>query len=371
VTDQPKQQVKVNVAVSKHCRRRIWLTLGFTFLFAVALGFSYEQIGRWRDSRHPFRVGRAIDVGGRTLNIDCAGSGTPAVILESGGGGRGGYGWRKVQAGVAQFTTVCWYDRAGEGWSDPAPSARNSDSVVFDLHNVLQRAPIPGPYVLVGHSVGGEYVRVYASRFPSEVAGLVLVDSSHPDQREPPAMLSPINRLPKVARQLLCFVMPIMARVGVVRVAMRNVPVYVPTSFSGESRTAEQAIRSQRVKALETEEAQECAATKGGAVLPDRGTGNPELDGAARSAGRLGDRPLIVLTAGLYWKPDDPIVAKQIADFHEIWMHQLQSELAHLSTNGKQIIVENSDHGIPEQAPDSVINAVHEIVAQIRNSRDQ
>ena len=118
---------------------------------------------------------------------------TPVVILES-GGGQGGYGWRKVQSGVAQFTTVCWYDRAGEGWSDPVSFARSSASIVSDLHELLQHAAIPGPYVLVGHSVGGEYVRIYANRFPSEVAGVVLVDSSHPDQREPPAMLSPINR---------------------------------------------------------------------------------------------------------------------------------------------------------------------------------
>ena len=83
-------------------------------LLTAAVGFTYEAIGRRRDSRHPFRVGTAVDIGGRSLNIDCAGTGSPAVILEAGGGGRGGYGWREVQSGVATFTTVCWYDRAGE-----------------------------------------------------------------------------------------------------------------------------------------------------------------------------------------------------------------------------------------------------------------
>ena|SRR5215469_562383 len=104
---------------------------------------------------------------------------------------------------------------------------------------------------------------------------------------------------------------------------------------------------------------------------PDRGSGDPEVDEAARSAGTLGDRPLIVLTAGQYWKPVDPVAAKEIAEFHETWVHQLQPELARLSTNGKQIVVENSDHGIPEQAPDAVADAIHEVVTEVRNRQNQ
>jgi hypothetical protein len=85
----------------------------------------------------------------------------------------------------------------------------------------------------------------------------------------------------------------------------------------------------------------------------------------------LGDRPLIVLTAGKYWTPDDPVAAKQIAKFHEVWVNQLQSDLARLSTNGKQIVVANSDHGIPEEAPDSVVTAVHEVVLKVRERQNQ
>ncbi len=359
-------------ASSTHWIWRAWQGVALAFLLAVVVGFTYEQIGRWQDSQHPFRIGRAIDVGGRSLNIDCAGTGTPAVILESGGGGYGGYGWRKVQAEVAKFTTVCWYDRAGEGWSDPAPTARSSATIVHDLQELLQRAPVAGPYVLVGHSIGGEYVRIFTAKFPSEVAGMVLVDSSHPDQREPPMMLSPVTRMHKHARRLVCLVgLPLMTRLGVVRVFMRNTPVYVPPEFSSQQSAAVGAMRNQRVKAVETEAAQGCAATENGAIRPDKGSGDPEVDEAATSAGTLGDRPLIVLTAGQYWKPEDPVAAKEIAQFHEIWMHQLQPELAHLSTNGKQIIVENSDHGIPEQAPESVVGAVHEMVTEVRNRQGQ
>jgi len=80
---------------------------------------------------------------------------------------------------------------------------------------------------------------------------------------------------------------------------------------------------------------------------------------------------LIVLTAGQYWKPNDPVAAKEISEFHGTWIHQLQPELARLSTRGKQIIVENSDHGIPEQAPEAVVGAVHEVVIEVRKRQNQ
>jgi pimeloyl-ACP methyl ester carboxylesterase len=358
-------------ASTSHWMRRVLNGLALAFLLAGVLSFIYEEIGRRQDSQHRFRIGRSVDIGGRGLNIDCTGSVSPAVILESGGGGYGGYGWRSVQSEVARFTTVCWYDRAGEGWSDPAPTARNSTSIVHDLHELLQRAPVAGPYVLVGHSIGGEYARIFTAEFTSEVAGVVLVDSTHPDQREPPFMLSPINRMPKFARRVLCSALPLMGRFGLIRVLMRNVPVYVPPQFGSEQGAAIRAMRNQRVKAFETEAAQRCAATEGGAIAPDKGSGDPEVDQAAIGAGNLGDRPLIVLSAGQYWKPDDPVAAKQIADFHETWVNQLQPELARLSTNGKQVIVENSDHGIPEKAPGAVVAAVHEVVTEVRKRQSQ
>jgi len=157
-------------------------------VLAVA-GLSYEQMGRNRDRSHPFRVGEPVD--GRTINVDCAGVGNPTVIFEAGGGGYGGYGWSAAQSGVAKFTRACWYDRAGEGWSDPPPIARDSTTISNDLHVVRQHMQVNGPIVLVGHSIGGEYIRIYTSMFPAEVSGLVLVDSTHPDQREPAIMLSP------------------------------------------------------------------------------------------------------------------------------------------------------------------------------------
>src|SRR3989441_12156967 len=121
--------------------------------------------------------GHLVDVGGRRLYVHCTGSGSPAVVLVSGLAETSTYwgGW--IAPAVAQNTTVCVYDRAGQGWSDPPASAQNGIAVASDLHTLLANAQIPGPYVLVGHSTGGAYIRVFAARYPDQVAGMVFLDS--------------------------------------------------------------------------------------------------------------------------------------------------------------------------------------------------
>jgi hypothetical protein len=199
---------------------------------------------------------------------------------------------------------------------------------------------------------------------------MVLVDSTHPEQQEPPFMLSPVNRLPKLAREFLCSAMPLAQRLGTIRLHMRNAPVDVPLQFQSERDSAMLASRNQRVKGIETEITQGSAATEGGIKKPDRGSGNPEVDQAARNSGMLGDRPLIVLTAGQYWKPDDAVAAREVAKFHDTWIHQLQPELARLSTRGQQIIVESSDHSIPEHAPEAIVTAVSQVVLAVRQPQN-
>ncbi|MGH9776174.1 MAG: alpha/beta fold hydrolase [Candidatus Acidiferrales bacterium] len=357
--------------MSFNFRRIVLISLGSVaglILILAVVGFTYEQVGRNREAQHRFRIGRAVDIGGRTLNIDCSGEGSPAVILlPTRFGGYGGY--PKVRPEVAKFTRVCWYDRAGEGWSDPPPAPRTSASITNDLHELLQRATVPGPYILVGHSIGGDFARIYAGRFPAEVAGLVLVDSANPDQNEPPIMLARINRMPIFVRELLCWSTPVASRFGLVRFFMRNDPVDLPPQFAGDANAVTQTLRDQQVKYAETEDAQACAATQNGAILRHGGSGNPEIDDAARRVTDLGNMPIIVLTAAQYWKPDDdPVAAQQITEFQEAWVHQLQPALAHLSTQGRQIIVSNSDHGIPDQAPEAVIDAIRSIVDKTRTA---
>jgi pimeloyl-ACP methyl ester carboxylesterase len=132
----------------------------------------------------PGLVGDAlVDIGGRRLHLSCGGSGSPTVILEAGLGDPLTT-WKAVQPAVAETTRVCSYDRAGLGTSDrdPRTAFRTSRAVVDDLSKLLRAAGVSGPYVLVGHSLGGAHIRLYATRFPRDVVGMVLVDASHEDQ---------------------------------------------------------------------------------------------------------------------------------------------------------------------------------------------
>lgn len=332
-------------------------------LLVLLTGFTYEQIGRATDaSRLPPRIGKAVDVGGRTMNLYCSGEGSPTIVFEA-GGNEPGYVWTSLQTKLAKVTRACWYDRAGVGWSDPPQSPRTSATVISDLHEVLSRAGVPRPYVLVGASIGGEYARIYASRYPQDVAGLVFVDSSHPDQQEPAFMLSAFNLMSPARRQLICTALPFMARFGILRMIASRMGG--PVTEQSRSEREILAKLDAQPMALSTDAEQTCAATEGGRLVPILGTGNPELDKAARNAGSLDERPLVVLTAGRYWAP--PGLEKQAAQYHDIWIHKLQASLARLSARGRQVIVD-ADHGMSE-APDAVVTATEQVVDEVRGKK--
>ena len=150
-------------------------------LVALALlGAIYQALGTRADRRNFPPPGKLVDVGEHRLHIRCAGEGRPTVVLETGALAMSSlWGW--VQAQVAVHTRVCSYDRAGLGWSEPGPEPRNAVRITGELRTLLINAGETPPYVFVGHSFGGLLVRVYADRYPEDLAGLVLVDSSHPD----------------------------------------------------------------------------------------------------------------------------------------------------------------------------------------------
>ena len=157
----------------------------FLFTALVAVGVicgtaGPRVIGITRDAKAP---GRLIDLGGYKVHIKCEGdrqNGKPPVILIHGGGDFS-FDWALVIPGAAQFTHVCAYDQAGQAWSDPGPTPRTLKQEAYELHLLLEKAGLKGPYVLVGHSLGGLIARVFARDFPKEIAGMVLVDATSED----------------------------------------------------------------------------------------------------------------------------------------------------------------------------------------------
>jgi pimeloyl-ACP methyl ester carboxylesterase len=170
------------VCVRRRLRSRgaRWMLYPVIVLLGLAaIGGGYQTLGAAADARAYPMPGRLIDVGGHRLHLSCTGSGGPTVVLEPGGGEMSSnLGW--ITPAVARTTRVCVYDRAGRGWSESANTPQDGLQIATDLHTLLHRGGVPGPYVLAGHSFGGLYVLTFAARYPDEVAGLVLIDSTAP-----------------------------------------------------------------------------------------------------------------------------------------------------------------------------------------------
>ncbi|HET7890936.1 MAG TPA: alpha/beta hydrolase [Candidatus Sulfotelmatobacter sp.] len=323
-------------APSHHWPRRIILGLLACGLAAAIAGAIYESISEARDRRANAMPGKLFDAGGFKMHIDCVGQGSPTVILESGLGDTY-VSWRKVQPQIAQFSRVCSYDRAGLGYSDSSSRPRTSKVMAEELHTLLQAAGVAPPYVLVGHSLGGFNVRLYASLYRNEAAGMVLVDSSHPDQenRFPPELKNMEGTWLREA-EFLEF----------------STPFGIP-----------------RLMGLCDEEpaqrAAECnfhTAREGVAELK----GFPASAAETAATASLGDMPLVVLSHDPD-KPSSELPPDLAAPTNGVW-EKMQEELAHLSTRGTQVIAKNSAHYIQIDRPDVVVDAVRGVVEQARTA---
>jgi pimeloyl-ACP methyl ester carboxylesterase len=307
-------------------------------LIALAGGMVYESIGRMSDARRLPVRGRMVDIGGYRLNINCTGTGSPTVILDS-GLGEPALSWKGVQAGVSQFTRVCSYDRAGYGQSDPGPQPRSSVQIARELHALLERSQTPGPYVLVGHSFGGYNVRVYAGLYRKKVSGVVLVDASHEDQAQfQPAS---VREEARGLRKLAPFV-PLLRFFGVLRLRDRFQPATVTGSKLSQADMQEVSALALRPNFLP-------------AVLQEYASLPTLSANQVRSAGDLGDLPLMVLTAG------QGAGDKDLDGFRQAWLGNLQPSLARLSRRGQQVVVQDSDHMIPYKDPEAIVRAIHSV----------
>jgi len=315
-----------------------WLLRGFyllaiLLLIAIAAGTTWEAAKHSQEAKRFPPRGRLVDAGGYRLDLNCTGEGSPAVILET-GLGVPSISWDQVQRQVDKFTRVCSYDRAGYGYSDPGPLPRTSLRIATELHALLTNAGVPAPYILVGHSFGGFNVRVFAGQYPKEVAGMVLVDSSQEDQTARiPAKLAAQAQAQTRWGPLL----PLLRPIGVIRYILQKQPGVSEEMIALETRPDFIATSYQELAVFEESAKQ------------------------VRAAGNLGDLPLIVLTAGKT-SPVPPGIQAEITAYRKVWVDELQPSLARLSTRGKRVMVMDSDHMIPFEDPQAIVNAVHEVM---------
>ena len=309
----------------------LWLVVALLVLAVV--GAIYQAIATELDERAYPPPGQLVDVGGHTLHINCIGQGSPTVIMEAANLGMSAH-WVRVQQQVAQTTRVCAYDRAGLGWSERGPQPRDARKISSELHTLLKDAGIEGPYVLVGHSYGGLYVRMYADRYPEEVAGVVLVDATHPEaftrSPEERALYEQTNRWGAV--------LPFLTRLGVIRLTN-----YYPAhpDLPPKQRAQIEAFNSSTRQVATT--AQEFRAT-------------PETSAQVRSAGSLGDTPLAVITAG---------------EQSPSWL-EMQDELAALSSDSIHRVVKGATHeSLLYDKGDAQVTsaAIEQVVEAVRTER--
>lgn len=320
-----------------------------TMLLLATVGAIYQIVGMVLDRRQYPPPGQLIDVGGHRLHLYCLGTGTPTVILEAAAPGWSLY-WSTVQPQLARTTRVCAYDRAGLGWSERGPLPRTGQRMAKELHRLLERAGIPGPYVLVGHSLGGLVARLYRHDYPKEVVGMVLVDAGHESEMRQAEFRSFAN-----AGKSMLPVIRAMTTLGITRL-MASYDQLPPLLTRQEEKVSAETRPILRAGWLRTGYY---------STLTDESDGLIETLEQVRRSGSLGDLPLIVITAtGPVWWPDMPEQVNQ-AKFRKMWL-ELQQNLTTLSTNSRQVFADQSSHFIPLDQPELVSNAVRQLIDRER-----
>ena len=298
----------------------------------AATGGAYETVGAATDTEVAM-PGQLIEVNGHLMHLNCTGSGSPTVVLQPGGGGMSAtMGWTAPR--VAAETRVCVYDRPGRGWSEPVTNPQDATDISSDLHTLLERGNVPGPYVFAGHSFGGLYVLTYAAMYPEDVAGLVVIDTTAP--RDKPTTSTPGDPDAYDALGRVTALVSTLSQVGVTRLEAGIEPVTLPPPSDDEVLASIKDRSSLR------------------AFIDEFAQANDSM-GQAASLTDFGDKPLFILTAGV--GSDADLIAAH-------------DHLATLSTNSAHEIVDGAVHDDlvgDEKYSAATTQAILDVVAFLRD----
>jgi pimeloyl-ACP methyl ester carboxylesterase len=317
-------------------------------LFVAIAGPTYQWLSSLRDAQQYRAPGILVDVNGHRMHIHCIGHGSPTVIFDAGLGDTSA-AWGVVQPKVAKFTRVCSYDRVGLGWSEPRDEPRDSEHIAAELHALLVAAHEYPPFVLVGHSFGGFNQRIYAAHFPNDIVGMVLVDSSHPEQNYRfPSSAKLDGYLRRSDLRLLEIFFGISRAFGTCNDLFR---------FSGAVHdwTAIAQIEAAlycRVSTAITSTAELRLFTLSGRE--------------AQRAGNLGSMPLIVLS-------HDPRVgfglpSPDAVRVEKLW-EEMQEQIKGLSSNSRRIVALKSGHDVQAYRPELVVQAIRQVCDSVKTGK--
>ena len=305
----------------------------FPFVLFAAIRLSTNLAAGALGRRYP-PPGQMISVGDHSLHFYCMGTGGPTVVIEP-GMGQDWVGWRLVIRDLIRFSRVCVYDRGGYGWSEPGPWPRTALQDANELHVLLTKAAVPGPYIFAAHSFGAYIARIYASRFRNSLSGVVLVDPSHEEEHPAQAPAAPYGiRL----REILSLPPLGTERLKRLYQGERALPLELrrePIAFQNRYLIASSLIqlKSERNEfdSLDQSEAQ------------------------VRASPFPPDLPLTVITAM-------QLPSMELRATHQ----ELQGKLARSSLSGLQILAENSRHMIPLEQPDLIVDSIRNLAASYR-----
>lgn len=341
--------VKHTGCLSRIFRTLFWIVLLFALILAG--GCTYQRLALAQTRERFLAPGKLVEVNGHLMHIYCMGSGSPTVVIDAGNGSFS-VEWAPIQQEASQFTRVCTYDRAGYGWSEAGPQPRDGTQVVSELHDLLQAANEAGPYLLVGHSLGGVHVRLFAAQYPDEVAGMILIDTAYP-----------LTITPDFEKQMQSSIgfyqaMNLMTSTGLLRIIG---PLGGEDSIPATARKLPSDVQEVYLNLLLDPNQYVTASEEMQSLTQTFEQTSLVLSGEHP----FGDMPLIVLTAGKTTAPGSTPFNEQYIQVPES-QFQVQLELAKQSSKGEQRILIESSHSVHLDAPEDVVKAIRDIVEAIR-----